>query len=91
MGVVDDRACGRCGREARRSAARVAQGAGAQPAVAQRQLVQIARALLDEHRLVIFDEPTAVLTGEEVETPARHHPAAEGTGRRGALHQPPAG
>ncbi|MCX5512800.1 ABC transporter ATP-binding protein [Kaistia algarum] len=36
-------------------------------ALADRQLVQIARALLDAHRLVIFDEPTAVLTGEEVE------------------------
>lgn len=35
--------------------------------LADRQLVQIARALLDEHKLVIFDEPTAVLTGEEVE------------------------
>lgn len=36
-------------------------------ALADRQLVQIARALLDEYRLVIFDEPTAVLTGDEVE------------------------
>jgi len=35
--------------------------------LADRQLVQIARALLDDYRLVIFDEPTAVLTGEEVE------------------------
>lgn len=35
--------------------------------LADRQLVQIARALLDEHRVVIFDEPTAVLTGGEVE------------------------
>ncbi|WP_025661538.1 sugar ABC transporter ATP-binding protein [Rhizobium sp. IBUN] len=35
--------------------------------LADRQLVQIARALLDDHRLVIFDEPTAVLTGDEVE------------------------
>ncbi|WP_307437386.1 sugar ABC transporter ATP-binding protein [Labrys monachus] len=35
-------------------------------AIADRQLVQIARALLDDHRLVIFDEPTAVLTNEEV-------------------------
>ncbi|HWK68887.1 MAG TPA: sugar ABC transporter ATP-binding protein [Rhizobiaceae bacterium] len=35
--------------------------------LADRQLVQIARALLDDHRVVIFDEPTAVLTGEEVE------------------------
>ena len=36
-------------------------------ALADRQLVQIARALLDHHKLVIFDEPTAVLTGDEVE------------------------
>ncbi|TCL64116.1 sugar ABC transporter ATP-binding protein [Rhizobium sp. BK251] len=36
-------------------------------ALADRQLVQIARALLDDYKLVIFDEPTAVLTGEEVE------------------------
>ncbi|MBB3148253.1 ribose transport system ATP-binding protein [Phyllobacterium trifolii] len=35
--------------------------------LADRQLVQIARALLDDYRIVIFDEPTAVLTGEEVE------------------------
>ena len=35
--------------------------------LADRQLVQIARALLDEHRVVIFDERTAVLTGDEVE------------------------
>jgi ribose transport system ATP-binding protein len=36
-------------------------------ALADRQLVQIARALLDDHKLVIFDEPTAVLTGNEVD------------------------
>jgi ribose transport system ATP-binding protein len=36
--------------------------------LADRQLVQIARALLDNYRLVIFDEPTAVLTIDEVET-----------------------
>ncbi|MBB3233619.1 sugar ABC transporter ATP-binding protein [Phyllobacterium endophyticum] len=36
--------------------------------LADRQLVQIARALLDNYRLVIFDEPTAVLTSDEVET-----------------------
>ncbi|MFA6155452.1 sugar ABC transporter ATP-binding protein [Mesorhizobium sp.] len=35
--------------------------------LADRQMVQIARALLDDFRVVIFDEPTAVLTGEEVE------------------------
>ena len=36
--------------------------------LADRQLVQIARALLDDSKLVIFDEPTAVLTSEEVST-----------------------
>ncbi|KAA0691953.1 sugar ABC transporter ATP-binding protein [Neorhizobium sp. P12A] len=36
-------------------------------ALADRQMVQIGRALLEEHRVVIFDEPTAVLTGPEVE------------------------
>ncbi|MBZ9938393.1 sugar ABC transporter ATP-binding protein [Mesorhizobium sp. BR1-1-16] len=36
-------------------------------ALADRQLIQIGRALLDAHKLVIFDEPTAVLTGDEVE------------------------
>ncbi|MDQ0323020.1 ribose transport system ATP-binding protein [Pararhizobium capsulatum DSM 1112] len=36
-------------------------------ALADRQLVQIARALLDDYKVVIFDEPTAVLTGDEVE------------------------
>ncbi|TIN58904.1 MAG: sugar ABC transporter ATP-binding protein, partial [Mesorhizobium sp.] len=35
--------------------------------LADRQMVQIARALLDDHKVVIFDEPTAVLTGGEVE------------------------
>ncbi|TPJ15291.1 sugar ABC transporter ATP-binding protein [Mesorhizobium sp. B2-7-3] len=35
--------------------------------LADRQLVQIARALLDDYKVVIFDEPTAVLTGEEVD------------------------
>jgi ribose transport system ATP-binding protein len=36
--------------------------------LADKQLVQIARALLHNHRVVIFDEPTAVLTHEEVAT-----------------------
>ncbi|WP_428030773.1 sugar ABC transporter ATP-binding protein [Ancylobacter sp.] len=35
--------------------------------IANRQLVQIAKALLGSHRVVIFDEPTAVLTHEEVD------------------------
>lgn len=38
---------------------------GALP-LAQRQLVQIARALLEPRKVVIFDEPTAVLANDEV-------------------------
>lgn len=34
--------------------------------LAQRQLVQIARALLEERKVIIFDEPTAVLANDEV-------------------------
>jgi ribose transport system ATP-binding protein len=34
--------------------------------LAQRQLVQIARALLEPRKVVIFDEPTAVLANDEV-------------------------
>jgi ribose transport system ATP-binding protein len=36
--------------------------------IADRQLVQIARALLVPHRIVVFDEPTAVLTPVEAES-----------------------
>src|SRR5206468_12727824 len=36
--------------------------------IADRQLVQIARALLVPHRVVAFDEPTAVLTPVEAES-----------------------
>ncbi|MHA6644875.1 sugar ABC transporter ATP-binding protein [Mesorhizobium sp. A623] len=69
-GVVDDRAMNRV------AAVKLAEmGCEVSPdtlvrnvALADRQLVQIARALLEEHRLVIFDEPTAVLTNEEVAT-----------------------
>ena len=67
--VVDDRAMNARARE-------VLQGLGADinPAaivstlsIAQRQLVQIARALNVPHRAVIFDEPTASLTPFETE------------------------
>ena len=66
--LVDDRAMNR------RTAELLARvGATARPRdrvcdlpLAQRQLVQIARALLDDRKVVILDEPTAVLANEEV-------------------------
>jgi ribose transport system ATP-binding protein len=68
-GIVDDRMMNRAVAE------KLAElGCGVDPraevrkiSLADRQLVQIARALLDSHRVVIFDEPTAVLTHEEVD------------------------
>ncbi|MDB5614499.1 MAG: ABC-type sugar transport system, ATPase component [Devosia sp.] len=69
-GVVDDRAM-----EAIAADRLAAIGCTAAPRtlvrklpIAQRQLVQIARALLEDHSLVIFDEPTAVLAATEVDT-----------------------
>ena len=66
--MVDDRAMNR------RTAELLARiGSTARPrdrvselALAQRQLVQIARALLDDRKVVILDEPTAVLANDEV-------------------------
>jgi ribose transport system ATP-binding protein len=67
--TVDDRAMNEGARKAVRSL-----GTAIDPtivvgrlSIAQRQLVQIARALLVPHRLVIFDEPTASLTPIETE------------------------
>ena len=67
--TVDDRAMNEGARKALRNL-----GAAIDPkavvgnlSIAQRQLVQIARALLVPHRLVIFDEPTASLTPIETE------------------------
>ena len=68
-GLVDDRAMNRIAREKLTelgcyvSPRALVRDVG----LADRQLIQIGRALLDDHKLVIFDEPTAVLTGNEVE------------------------
>lgn len=66
--TVDDRSMNR---RSRAVLARV--GSSARPRdlvrdlpLAQRQLVQIARALLDDRKVIIFDEPTAVLANDEV-------------------------
>lgn len=67
--TVDDKAMNEGARKAVRDL-----GANIEPtaivgnlSIAQRQLVQIARALLVPHRLVIFDEPTASLTPIETD------------------------
>ena len=58
--------------------------------IAQRQIVAIARALVDEARLVFMDEPTASLSHAETEALARHRPAAFGRRHCGRVRQPPA-
>ena len=72
-------------------------GAGIDPdtqvrrlSIADRQLVQIARALLVPHQVVAFDEPTAVLTPDRGGEPVRDHPPAARPGRRRPLHLSPA-
>ncbi|MGA0542223.1 sugar ABC transporter ATP-binding protein [Neotabrizicola sp. VNH66] len=66
--MVDDRAMNRRTAEVLASIGahcRPGDPVGSLP-LAQRQLVQIARALLEPRRVVIFDEPTAVLANDEV-------------------------
>ena len=67
--VVDDRAMNRLAADAVRElgADIPATTVVSRLSIAQRQLVQIARALQVEHRVVIFDEPTASLTGTETD------------------------
>ncbi len=67
--VLDDRAMNRRAAEAvRRLGAEIDPRAVVfRLSIAQRQLVQIARALDVDHRVVIFDEPTASLTPHETD------------------------
>ncbi|KQT44621.1 ABC transporter ATP-binding protein [Aureimonas sp. Leaf454] len=80
--TLDDKAMNRSAREALEGL-----GASIDPhavvgslSIAQRQLVQIARALLVPHEVVIFDEPTASLTPHETEALLR---VINGIRRRG--------
>jgi ribose transport system ATP-binding protein len=70
LGVVNDRAMRAKAAEAlARIGSRVSPDAEVRRlSIADRQLVQIARALLVPHRVAIFDEPTAVLTPVETES-----------------------
>ncbi len=68
--MVDDRAMNRRTAEVLArvgSTARPTDRVGDRP-LAQRQLIQIARALLDERKVVILDEPKATLASDEVES-----------------------
>jgi ribose transport system ATP-binding protein len=91
--AVDDRAMNAGAAEAVRSL-----GAEIDPAVvvaqlsiAQRQLVQIARALLVPHSVVIFDEPTASLTSHETDALLKviHDIRAKGVGVLYVSHRLP--
>ena len=54
--------------------------------VGERQRIEIVRCLLQEPRLLIMDEPTAVLTPQEADQLFRHAAAPGARRLRGALH-----
>ena len=57
--------------------------------VAERQLVEIARALVYEAKVLIFDEPSAILSGRRARPGLRGHRGAAGGRPRHPLHLPP--
>ena len=60
-------------------------------AIAQRQIVAIARALVGEARVIFMDEPTSSLTRHETTSAARDRPHAFGYRHLGRLCQPSPG
>ena len=59
--------------------------------VGERQRIEIVRCLLQNPKLLIMDEPTSVLTPQEVEQAVRDPAPARGRGLLDPLHQPQAG
>ena len=59
--------------------------------VAQQQMVEVAKALSGEARVLIMDEPTSALTAREIDAALRGHRAAHRAGRGRRLHLAPHG
>ena len=58
---------------------------------AEQEMVTIAKAVYEESKLIVFDEPTALLTNEQVDRAFRPDQEAEGKKRWHHLHLPSAG
>ena len=59
--------------------------------VAQQQMVEIAKAISFNSKILVLDEPTATLTEPGDRPAVRDHQAAAGQGRGHGVYQPPHG
>ncbi len=57
-------------------------------AVAQKQIIAISRAILQNAKLIIMDEPTTALTKKRDRTPVPNYLRPVGKGNRGYFRQP---